>query len=227
MTQSRMTELTTGEVRISYEHLVRPYAANGGDAKYSATLLIPKSDIETKRKIDAAIAAAKDEGILKKWAGSAPTNPPHPVYDGDGYRPSGEPFGAECRGHWVLTASSMQRQDVVDMQLMQIFDETQIYSGMYAQVHLNFFPYASNGRKGIGAGLGPVRKTRDGESLGGRRSAEDVFGTAQAAPAAPAYPQQAPAYPQQAPAVPAYAQQAPTAPSYPQPAVNPLTGQPM
>ena len=46
-----------------------------------------------------------------------------------------------------------------------------IYSGMYARVTINFFGYMSNGKKGVGCGLGNVMKTRDGEPLAGGASA--------------------------------------------------------
>ena len=35
------------------------------------------------------------------------------LYDGDGTRPSGEPFGPECKGHWVITASGKQKPQCV------------------------------------------------------------------------------------------------------------------
>ena len=56
---NKPTQVTTNEVRISYEHLTKPYAQKLGEPeKYSATLLIPKHDFATKQRIDAAIAGA-------------------------------------------------------------------------------------------------------------------------------------------------------------------------
>ena len=239
MKNPKPTNVITGEVRISYEHLLEPFSNQQGvPPKYSATLLIPKSDVQTRQRIDAAIAAAIQEGPKTKWGGVQLSQPPVPIHDGDGVRPSdNQPFGAECKGHWVMTASSKNQPQIVDNRLQSIMDATQIYSGMYAKVFINFFPYASAGKKGIGAGLGPVQKTRDGEPLGSRVNAEDVF-DAVAAPAAPAYQQ--PAYPQQqyaaAPQQPYAAPQqpwhAPAQPAYPQTPpvagaqINPVTGQP-
>ena len=42
---------------------------------------------------------------------------------------------------------------------------TDVYSGMYARVTVNFFPYDASGNRGVGFGLGNVCKTRDGEPL--------------------------------------------------------------
>lgn len=178
----KATQLITGEVRLSYEHLLKPYKQNpGADEKFSVTLLIPKSDIATKQRIDAAVQAAIAEGVASKWGGVRPPQPPTPIHDGDGVRQTGEPYGDECKGCWVITASSHQRQDIVDMSLNPIIDPTEVYSGMYVRVCINFFAYNSNGKRGIGCGLGPVQKTRDGEPLGGRVTAAEAFGAAQAA----------------------------------------------
>lgn len=175
------TTLTTGMVRFSYLHLTKPYAAaQGSKEKYSATILIPKTDTETKQKIDAAIAAATQNGISSKWGGTAPAVIPNPVHDGDGVRPNGEKFGPECAGCWVLTANANvdHKPTVVDANLQEIINPTEIYSGMYGRVSLNFFAYAYTGHKGIGCGLGPVQKLRDGDPLGGSSvSAAEAFGT--------------------------------------------------
>lgn len=221
---SKPTQVTTNEVRISYEHLLKPYANQpGAEEKFSATLLIPKSDVATKQRIDAAIQVAVQEGISARWNGVRPAQLPTPVWDGDGVRQNGDAFGPECKGHWVMTASSKQRPEIVDLSLNPVIDATEIYSGMYAKVNINFFAYFSNGKKGIGCGLGPVQKTRDGEPLGGRVSAAEAFGGG-AAPSpqynAPYQPPMAPP-PQYAP--PQYAQQQY---SPPYAAVDPITGLP-
>lgn len=182
------TNVTTGEVRISYEHLIKPYAAvPGAEEKYSVTVLVPKTDTATKSRIDAAVQAAIQRGVTDKWNGAKPPIVPVPVYDGDGVRPNGEAFGEECKGHWVFTASAKadQKPEIVDNTMNPIINPSEIYSGMYAYVNVNFYPYTFAGKKGVGCGLGPVMKTRDGDPLGGGRvSAATAFaGMAQPAPA--------------------------------------------
>ena len=225
---SKPTQVTTNETRISYEHLLQAYANQlGAEPKFSVTLLIPKSDIATKQRIDAAIQAAAQEGMASRWGGVRPPQLPTPVWDGDGVRQNGEAFGPECKGHWVMTASSKQRPEIVDLSLNPILDATEVYSGMYAKVSINFFAYFSNGKKGIGCGLGPVQKTRDGEPLGGRVSAAEAFGGATPAPqySAAYQPPMAPP-PQYAP--PQYAQQQQQQQySAPYAAVDPITGLPI
>lgn len=179
------TELTTGKIRFSFCHLTSPYlradASPGEVAKYSTTILLPKSDSATKANLDRAYKAAIEDGIKSKWGGKRPPVIACPIYDGDGTRPNGEPFGEECKGHWVFTASSKRQPKVVDNRLQDIIDETEIYSGMYGKVSINFFPYLSNGKKGIGCGLNGAQKLADGEVLGGAvRRAEDMFSVVEA-----------------------------------------------
>jgi hypothetical protein len=175
---------------------------------------LPKSDFATKQRIDAAIQAAIQAGVASKWNGIRPPQIAIPLHDGDGVRPSdGMPFGDECKGHWVFTASSKQQQAVVDASIQPILNQTEVYSGMYARVNINFFPYANSGKKGIGCGLGPVQKLADGEPLGGQMSADAAFGQQPA----PGYQQPQQGYQQQ----PVYTQ--PAQPVQPQPGY----GQPM
>ena len=198
MYQNIATKVLTGEVRLSYVNLITPRAAQqGGEPKYSVTLLIPKTDQATLANINASIQAAYDDGVTKKWGGAHPA-PKVLVHDGDGLRPSGLPFGDECKGCWVLTASTKNKPQVVGIDNINCELAPQdIYSGMYARVTINFFAYDTAGSKGVGCGLGNVLKTRDGEPLSGGASAASDF----AEVGASAAPQQ-------------------------RPAVNPITGQP-
>ena len=181
-----ITNVTTGEARLSYVHLFKPHAQQpGAEEKYSCTVLVPKSDTATKARIDAAIEAAKQKGINGKWNGVCPPIVPHPVHDGDGVRPSdGMPFGPECKGHWVFTASAKADYppEVVDQNGNPMINQSEMYSGVYALVNVEFYPYMFGGKKGIGCGLGPVKKVRDGEALGGSATAAQAFGAPQPAP---------------------------------------------
>lgn len=235
------TTVTTDRARLSFTHLFEPYANNPGqEAKYSVTVLVPKSDIATKQRMDAAITAAKQQGVSKCWNGVMPPVVATAVHDGDGVRPNGEPFGEECRGHWVFTASSTQPPQVVDLNLNPIINQTDVYSGCYARVCVNFFPYNSNGKRGVGIGLQAVQKIEDGEPLGGRVSAAEAFGTPMGAAPQQQYQTFNPTPQPAAPQYQAYAPQAqPTAPqnwapqNYAQPVqqayptnIDPLTGLP-
>ena len=164
--------------RLSFVHVFKPHAATpGAEEKFSTTILVPKTDVETKQKIDAAIKAATELGVSEKWNGVKPPTVPNPIWDGDGVKQNGEQFGPECKGHWVFTASAKADYppQVVDRRVQPILDQSEIYSGCYANVAVNFFSYLFAGKKGIGAGLGNIQKIKDGESLAGTRTAEQDF----------------------------------------------------
>lgn len=203
MYQNIATKVLTGEVRISYANLVTPRASRqGGEPKYSVTLLIPKTDTATLNDIASSINAAYEDGVSRKWGGAHPQKK-ELLHDGEGLRPSGLPFGDECKGHYVLTASTKNKPQVVGIDNINCeLAPNDIYSGMYARVTLNFFPYDTSGSKGVGCGLGNVLKIRDGEPLaGGASAASDFADFGNTAPQAFAQPAA--------------------------PRINPITGQPM
>lgn len=248
MYQNIATKVLTGTVRLSYVNLVTPRVPQkGGEPKYSVTLLIPKTDSATLKDIELSMNAAYEEGVSKKWGGAHPQRKTI-LWDGDGLRQSGVPFGDECKGHWVITASSKNKPQVVGVDNINCeLAPNDIYSGMYARVTINFFPFDTEGSKGVGCGLGNVLKVADGEPLSGGASAASDFaevGNAVAPqytqPVAPTYSAPAPQYAQ--PAAPTYSAPAPgyVAPVAASqispvpgqtltaaPGINPITGQPM
>ena len=170
------TKVVTGKVRFSFCNIFEPKAPNGGgDAKYSVTLLIPKSDTTTLGKIKDAMAEARENFCKRNGASSLPVKPNHTLHDGDGTRDSGDPYGPECKGCYVITVSSKQKPVIVDAFRNEITDPGEVYSGCYGRVSVTFFAFNTNGNRGIACGLNNVQKIRDGEPLGGHISAEHEF----------------------------------------------------
>lgn len=172
------TKVVTGKVRLSYCHLFQPHAnEDGQEPKYSCTILIPKSDKETLAKIKKAIDNAKSAGAntLKGKDGKVPSNIKTSIHDGDEEKPNGGEYGPECKGHYVINASSRQKPNIVDKNLNAVIDSTEVYSGCYGRVSINFYAYNTSGNKGIACGLNNVQKLADGDFLGGRSRAEDDF----------------------------------------------------
>ena len=151
-----MTTETTAvvqNVRLSYVNVFKPYSNNPDlPAKYSTTILLPKSDLASKQRLDAAIQAAAQKGLNEKWIGVMRPVVANPIHDGDGVKQDGTPFGDECKGCWVFTASSNadRQPQIVDQNVQPILDQSQIYSGVYAIVAINVFPYMHTGIKGVG-----------------------------------------------------------------------------
>lgn len=172
-TKPASTKVVTGKVRLSYCNLFEPRAQQeGGDKKYSVTILIPKSDTVTVSKIKAAQEAAIDA----KWPTKRPPKLATTLHDGDGVKEkTGEEFGPECKGHWVMSVSSKQQPGVVDADRNEILDKTAVVSGDYGRVSINAYVYDVNGNRGVSFGLNNAQFLEKGEPLGGRTRAEDDF----------------------------------------------------
>ena len=177
MDKKKSTEVITGRnTRFSYLNVNEPKAAfDGGKPKFSASLLISKSDTATLEKIRAAIQAAYEqgEGILR---GAGQSVPPldkirTPLRDGDKERP-GDPA---YKGHYFMNANSAYKPEVVDENRDPILDSSELYSGIYGRACVSFFANNHSGNRGLGCGLQCLQKLADGEPLGGRRRAADVF----------------------------------------------------
>lgn len=168
------TKVITGIVRLSYANVWEPKSINGGAEKFSVSLIIPKSDVKTLSAINGAIDAAIEEG-KGKFGGKIPNKAAIklPLRDGDIDRPDDEAYADS----FFINANSNTAPQVVDKNVNPILDRSEVYSGIYARVSINFYAFNSNGNKGIACGLGNIQKIRDGEPLGGRTNAADDFST--------------------------------------------------
>jgi len=167
------TKVVTGKVRFSYLNAFEPKSINGGDEKYSVSLIIPKSDTKTIAEIKAAIEQAKKDGI-SKFGGKIPANLKLPLRDGDVERVDDEAY----KGSYFVNANSKDRPGVVDKNVKAILDPSELYSGCYGRASITFYAFNQNGNKGIACGLQNLQKLSDGEPLSSRSRAEDDFTTA-------------------------------------------------
>ncbi|HFX3747649.1 TPA: DUF2815 family protein [Enterococcus faecium] len=174
MANINKTKVITGtNTRLSYFHGWEPVSINGGAEKYSTAVLIPKSDKKTIDAIEKAIDAAIEEGIAK-FGGKKPNKAAIklPLRDGDIERDD-----EAYKGHYFINANSTNPPQIVDQRVQPILDRSQVYSGCYARVSINFYAFNSNGNKGVAAGLGNIQFVRDGDPLGDKTSASDEFET--------------------------------------------------
>lgn len=168
------TKVITGVVRLSYANVWEPKSINGGKEKYSVSVIIPKSDTKTLEAIENAVGAAIEEG-RGKFGGKIPNKQSLklPLRDGDIDRSDDEAYADS----FFVNANSITPPQIVDADINPILERSEVYSGVYARVSINFYAFNSNGNRGIACGLGNIQKIRDGEPLGGRTDASVDFAT--------------------------------------------------
>ena len=169
MAKQTNNRVVTGVVRLSYANVWEPKSINGGDPKYSCSIIIPKTDTETVNAINAAIDCA-----IKEGSGKVPPKGALklPLRDGDTERDDDNYAGC-----YFINANSKTAPQIVDKSVRPILDRSEVYSGVYANVSLSFYAFNTNGNRGIACGLGNIQKIRDGEPLGGRTNASAEFET--------------------------------------------------
>lgn len=173
MANNSETKVITGVVRLSYANVWEPKSINGGDEKYSVSLIIPKSDKKTIADINRAVDTAIKEGAAK-FGGKIPNKAALklPLRDGDTERDD-----EAYKNSYFVNANSLTAPQIVDARVQPILDRNEVYSGCFARVSITFYAFNSNGNRGIACGLGNIQKVADGESLSGRSNAEDDFTT--------------------------------------------------
>lgn len=173
--QKNTTKVVTGVVRLSYANIWDPTSINGGTPKYGVSLIISKNDEKTLAAINAAIDNAIKDGIAK-FGGKIPNKATLklPLRDGDTERED-----EAYKNAYFINANSTTAPQIVDRSVQPILDRSEVYSGCYARVSINFYAFNSNGNRGVACGLGNIQKVKDGEPLGGKSSAADDFSTEQ------------------------------------------------
>lgn len=180
------TKVITGKVRLSFARVWEPEADEKGVEWYSTAILIPKEDKETLRKIKAAVDALKEQAKAKN-NGKLPKDFHTPLRDGD---EEADEKGEAYEGHYFFNAKSKKKPGIAKPvgkdadgrnKFQEITDSTEVYSGCYCKVSVNFYLFgfdgkATGGNKGVGAGLNNIVKIQDGEPLGGGNARiEDEF----------------------------------------------------
>ena len=167
---SNKVKVVTNKVRFSYANVFQPKAAvEGGTPKYSVSIIIPKSDKETVTKLQKAFVDCKASNAAF-FGGTIPKGLKGGLRDGD--EEKDDPAYA---GSYFINANSVKRPEVIDLDRNLIMDPSEFYSGCYGRASITFFPYNTQGSKGIACGLNNLMKTEEGEKLGGVSSAAADF----------------------------------------------------
>ena len=101
---------------------------------------------------------------MNKWDGKAPKEWHSPLRDGD----DKESGGAEYQNVYYLNATNYDRPCIIDANKDEIFNvKEEIYSGVWANVSINFYAYKFMSNKGVGCGINGVQKAKDGDRFSG------------------------------------------------------------
>lgn len=164
----------TPKFRVSFPNLFKPKAFEQQEAKYSITMLFPKSvDLAATAGGKNSLKQAALNAAAEKWGADRakwPKNLRLPFRDGN--------EKSEMQGyaeHVFVSASSKMQPGLVDEKLLPILNEKDFYPGCYARAELIAFAYDKAGNKGVSFSLQNVQKLSDGEAFSGRKDAGDVF----------------------------------------------------
>ena len=163
-----MSVVRLDNVRLAFPALFKPkaFAGNEDSAKYSATLLIPKTDTDTVKKIkEAIVAAAKD-----RW--------------GDKYKPILDTLLSQGRtcfrdgddksdydgfaDNFTVNASNAARPIVLGADKQSLSEDSgKPYAGCIVNASLDVWPQDNKFGKRINATLRGVQFVKDGDAFSG------------------------------------------------------------
>lgn len=181
MAESKANLIVTPQLRVVFPNLFEPSAPKDGkgrdlgEPRYSVLLL--GTDQEIKEVADLVRKVAANDfpnHSLKDLA--------LPIISGDQEAAKAEKKdknGDFFKGMKVIKASSKFKPGVVDPNLNEIINSSDLYSGCYGRAELNIVGYNGVGQNpdGIKAYINNFQKLDDGERLVGR-TAKDVFSPA-------------------------------------------------
>lgn len=165
--------------RLSFVHLKTPVAfEEGADPKYGVTLLMPKGG-ESHLKVEAKLQQCYDENKNVHFKAIAMTHKNfwYPLRDGDEMAAEMEAKGKDgsaYKGMMFIKATSKNSVNVFDENGEDVIDLDEVYSGCFGSSSVTLWPYSKKGQ-GIAVYLNSVKKTEDGEPLGGAGGTHDEY----------------------------------------------------
>lgn len=169
--QLKPNQALTGKVRFASLSVFEARASEiNATPKFFARILIDKKDVKNIKIIEDASKAAHANGVEKTFKG-AKVKWESPLHDGD------EHENTNYKGCFYLNASAGadRKPFVSGPDGLELMNRTDLYSGCYGRIMVDFYPY-NNVSKGVGCGLLGIKLLHDGEALGGSNPAAAVFG---------------------------------------------------
>ena len=174
--------LVTPKFRMSYCHLLEPWASDPDDTpRYSVQCIVPKDDpwVKKTHKLIVAIATeAFGENAAKLLRSGRLKDP---FRDGDDEFPDDETYAGSIffNANGAFADGKGKRPGLYDRKRRNILEmdnpEDYIYSGAYARAEIKFFPFDRAGGRGVACYLFRVQWMAHGDPLSGGRPVSEVF----------------------------------------------------
>lgn len=174
-----MTTTINIKCRLAFPSLFKPSKvgnAPNAPEKYSAALLIPKSDKEVTAQIVTAMKKAAEDKWAAKWEKQyalVKEEGKLALQNGDKKADSYDGFA----GHWSINASSKNRPTVVNRDKSPATEtDGVVYAGCYVIARVNFWAQDNQYGKRVNAELKGIQFFKDGDSFGaGSAASADDF----------------------------------------------------
>lgn len=170
-----MGEVILEECRLSYLNAAKSKPNKAGVPKYSASIMVPENNAATlaliKHAVKEAVEAAISGGELSPAQRSIVISP---LRSGT-QEYAVERKTADFNGFYFINAYSDNPPGLVDKNVQPILNPDELYSGIWANVAVNFYFTKKGGEPRVAVGLNHIMKLRDDDRLDGRTNVQDAF----------------------------------------------------
>ena len=156
----KMIDFVLNNVRADFTAQVfKAQAFEGDEPKYGITLLIPKSDPQVSKLVEAMKEAAKEKfGVL-------PANLYYPLRDGDKAKDTQK--YPEFKDSYFIQPKTKRTPPVYDIYGNSVAEEDdELYPGRNVCAWFGLYGYENHGRKGVSAQLKGIQVIDGGERIG-------------------------------------------------------------
>lgn len=165
-------KILTPKGRVMFPNLFSKYVSEGDeeeDGKYMVTLMFDENtDLSV---LEEAVEEALD-GMFKK----RPKGWKNPIRDAENEEEEEKVAKYPCfEGMRFISASTMFKPGVIDLQKNELFDEDDVYQGCYGRMSVVPYAWSFKGKSGVSFGLRNFQKLDDGEVIRTGGNASDDF----------------------------------------------------
>lgn len=178
-TKSINTKALTSEFRMAFPAIFRPkFNDLSKKDEFSVVALFPVGADLTELK------KAAQAAVIEKWGQNQnawPQNLKSPFRDQKDRVKVDPETGVEAlpdgyvAGAIYMNLKSAQRPGVVDQNMAEIIDESDLYGGCWVRASVNAYAYDHKGNRGVAFGMNNLQKLRDDDAFGNRTKAQDDF----------------------------------------------------